>query len=91
MIFFIFTSDQMIQTNWPFENILINCSFLFLFLAMICYWMYLSSFFKGTFLKFGQSGTILANLTILALLIFRWLNSGHFPLSNLATSKERKL
>ena len=78
----------MIQINWPFENILINCSFLFLFITMICYWMYLGSFFKNTFLKFGQFGNILANLTILASLILRWFNSGHFPLSNRATSKK---
>ncbi len=78
----------MIQANWPFENILINCSFLFLFIIMICYWLSLSSFFRKTSLKLGQSGIILANLTILASLIFRWSTSGHFPLSNLATSKK---
>ena len=78
----------MIQINWPFENILINYSFLFLLITMICYWICLSSFSKNTFLRLAQFGTILANLTILASLIFRWLNSGHFPLSNLATSKE---
>lgn len=78
----------MIQLNWPFENILINCSFLFLFITMICYWFYLGSFFKNIFLKFGKFGTILSNLTIFISLIVRWLNSGHFPLSNLAASKE---
>lgn len=78
----------MIQTNWPFENILINCSFLFLFVTMICYWFYLGSFFENIFLTFGKFGTILSNLTILTSLILRWLNSGHFPLSNRATSKK---
>lgn len=77
----------MIQANWPFENILINCSFLFLFITMICYWAHLTSFFKNTFLKLGKFGAILSNFTILILLILRWFQSGHFPLSNRATSK----
>lgn len=77
----------MIQANWPFENILINCSFLFLFITMICYWAHLASFFKNTFLNLGKFGAILSNFTILISLILRWFNSGHFPLSNRATSK----
>lgn len=77
----------MIQIIWSFENILANCSFLFLFLTMIFYWAYLGSFFPIISLKLGQFGAIFSNLTIFASLILRWLNSGHFPLSNLAASK----
>lgn len=87
-IIILFFKTQMLQINWPFENILINGSFLFLFITMICYWLYLGSFFKNTFLKLGKFGTILSNLTIFTSLILRWLNSGHFPLSNRATSKQ---
>ena len=81
----------MIQYNWPFENLLINCSFIFLFIAMICYWIYLTSFFKEIFLKLGKFSNIFANFSILTSLILRWINSGHLPLSNFATSKNKKL
>lgn len=77
----------MTQLTWSFENILTNCSFLFLFLTMIFYWIHLNSFFKITFLKLGQFGSFLSNLTIFASLFLRWSISGHFPLSNLATRK----
>ena len=80
----------MIQPNWPFENLLINCAFISLFTAMISYWVYLASFFKNIFLKLGKFSTIFANLFIFASLILRWTNSGHFPLSNYATSKNIK-
>jgi len=76
----------MIQNNWLFENILINCSFVFLFIAMICYWIYLTCFFKKIFLKFGQFSNIFANFSIFVSLILRWINSGHFPLSNYMSS-----
>ena len=65
--------------------------FIFLFLTMVFYWAHLGSFFPITTLKLGQFSTIFSNLTILASLILRWLNSGHFPLSNLATSKVQQL
>ena len=80
----------MIQPNWPFENLLINFSFAFLFAAMIFYWIYFASFFKNTFLKLGKFSTIFANLFIFASLALRWANSGHFPLSNHGTSKNIK-
>ena len=76
----------MIQLNWQFENILINCSFIFLLLTMICYWTFLASFFKKFFFQLGKISNILANLSILTSLILRWFISGHFPLSNYATS-----
>ena len=65
-----------------FENILTNCSFILLFLAMVFYWAHLGLFFPIITLKIGQYCSIFSNLTILASLILRWLNSGHFPLSN---------
>lgn len=77
----------MIQNNWLFENLLINCSFIFLFIAMICYWIYLAAFFKNIFLKIGQFSNIIANISIFASLVLRWVDSGHFPLSNCAPSK----
>ena len=86
-IFFIFERNQMFPMNWPIENLLMNCAFAFLLLALICYWVYLASLFKNTFLKIGQFSNICANLSIFASLVLRWSNSGHFPLSNLATSK----
>lgn len=72
----------MIQITILFENILTNCSFILLFLTMLFYWAHLGSFFPIIALKIGQYCSIFSNLTILASLILRWLNSGHFPLSN---------
>jgi len=69
-----------------FENILTNCSFILLFLTMIFYWLHLGLFSSVLALKIGQYCSIFSNITILASLILRWLNSGHFPLSNLYES-----
>jgi len=72
----------MIQIMLLFENILTNCSFILLFLTMIFYWLHLGLFSSVLALKIGQYCSIFSNITILASLILRWLNSGHFPLSN---------
>lgn len=72
----------MIQITLLFENILTNCSFVFLFLTMSFYWAHLGLFFPIIALKLGQYCSIFSNLTILVSLILRWFNSGHFPLSN---------
>ena len=72
----------MMQITVLFENILTNCSFVLLFLTMSFYWANLGLFFTIIALKIGQYCSIFSNLTILASLILRWLNSGHFPLSN---------
>lgn len=64
-----------------------NTSFALLFAAMLFYWV------GGAFPQVGQwlgllgrSGTIMANLTLAALLLARWLEAGYFPLSNLYES-----
>lgn len=66
------------------ENFLSNFSFLTLFLTMIFYWFQTAFQWKnqnsGTFLMF------LANFSLLGLLLIRWKESGHFPLSNLYES-----
>jgi len=66
------------------ENFFANSSFLFLLIAMICYWIQVT-FEKKTF-NFGRFTMICANFCILILLMLRWKESGHFPLSNLYES-----
>nr|ALO21197.1 heme attachment to plastid cytochrome c [Chlamydomonas peterfii] len=79
-----------------------NGSFFFLFLAMTLYWVDLAFFdfspslnaFKAPFggilysaaNGFGKYSIFLASLSLVALLSFRWFDSGHFPLSNLYES-----
>nr|ALO63339.1 heme attachment to plastid cytochrome c [Carteria sp. SAG 8-5] len=41
---------------------------------------------ENLWLLFGNIGMILSNITLLLLLLFRWKESGHFPLSNLYES-----
>lgn len=76
----------MIQTNWHFENLLINFAFAALFFAMICYWIYIALFFKNTFRNLGMISTTFANVSIFILLVLRWASSSHLPLSNLKPS-----
>ena len=72
--------------NIKFEIILGNISFILLFWAMIFYWV------KTSFSLFSQMNvggfliTIFANLSLLFLLILRWINYSHFPLSNMYES-----
>lgn len=66
------------------ENFLINCSFLALLLSMIFYWI--QTFFPGKIKSLGTLGMILASIFLFGLLVLRWKNSGHFPLSNLYES-----
>jgi cytochrome c-type biogenesis protein CcsB len=66
------------------ENFLGNSSFCFLFLSMIFYWIQLAFDFQRW--NFGKVFMILANFSLLNLLLFRWVDSGHFPLSNLYES-----
>jgi len=67
-----------------FENFLSNFSFLILFLSMIYYWINLSFNFQNK--NIGTVGMGLANFSIFLLLVLRWKESGHFPLSNLYES-----
>jgi cytochrome c-type biogenesis protein CcsB len=66
------------------EKFLSNFSFLILFACMVFYWVQLSFNFKNRFI--GTTLVSLANFSILFLLILRWKESGHFPLSNLYES-----
>src|SRR3569833_3246757 len=71
---------------WTGENFLSNFSFVFLFSTMLFYWV--QTFFFST-PKWNVIGFILmafSNLSLLTLLLLRWKESGHFPLSNLYES-----
>lgn len=65
------------------ENFFANSSFVLLFLSMISYWVQIAFNMKRNIGKFFM---ISANFCLLSLLIFRWKESGHFPLSNLYES-----
>ena len=66
------------------ENFFGNSSFFLLFLSMITYWIQIAFSLKT--LNFGRFLMIGANFCLLSLLILRWKESGHFPLSNLYES-----
>lgn len=66
------------------ENFFRNFSFFFLFISMISYWVGL--IFNLKFFHIGRLSMICANFSLLSLLILRWKESGHFPLSNLYES-----
>src|SRR5690242_14172664 len=79
------------------ENFFSNFSFCILFICMIFYWVRTGFFYdesddknsqKMHFLKDkGLSiGMMLANFSLFSLLVCRWKESGHFPLSNLYES-----
>ena len=66
------------------ENFFANCSFFFLFLSMISYWVQIA--FNIQKWNIGKITMFIANFCLLSLLILRWKESGHFPLSNLYES-----
>lgn len=66
------------------ENFFGNSSFFFLFSSMISYWIFL--IFNIRFFNIGKFCMICANFSLLSLLVLRWKESGHFPLSNLYES-----
>ena len=66
------------------ENFFGNSSFVFLFVSMISYWVQISFSLKKW--NVGRISMIIANFCLLSLLILRWKESGHFPLSNLYES-----
>lgn len=66
------------------ENFFGNSSFFLLFLSMISYWIQVA--FRLKTLNFGRFIMIGANFCLLSLLVLRWKESGHFPLSNLYES-----
>jgi cytochrome c-type biogenesis protein CcsB len=73
------------------ESFLGNLAFGILLVSMLVYW-FQAAFFNesknwGPKLKLvGFSGIFIVNLLLASLLIFRWVNSHHFPLSNLYES-----
>lgn len=74
------------MVNINLEIFLGNISFVLLFLIMIFYWIQaifsiIPKFDSTIFLT-----TVFANLSLLTLLIIRWFNYSHFPLSNLYES-----
>lgn len=74
------------MANMNFEFLLGNLSFVILFFIMMLYWIQaiFSIIPKFNFIIFLI--ILSANATLLILLILRWLNYGHFPLSNLYES-----
>ncbi|MEN9214206.1 MAG: c-type cytochrome biogenesis protein CcsB [Gloeomargarita sp. DG02_4_bins_56] len=66
------------------ENLLDNTAFALLLLTTLVYWVNLA--FAGSLTAWGTLGMSLANGTIAALLIARWVEGGYFPLSNLYES-----
>jgi len=74
------------MTHLNFEIILGNFSFILVFGIMIFYWLEVSFSIFSKFHFVAFSATILANFSLLLLLITRWFNYGHFPLSNMYES-----
>lgn len=68
------------------ENILGNFSFLTLFVSMIFYWIQAILINKLKFKNLGYFFMIVSQFCLMSLLILRWKESGHFPLSNLYES-----
>jgi len=66
------------------QNLLVNLSFLFLFLTTLLYWSKLS--INWTFSIPISNGLLVANIFLFLFLIVRWWESKHFPLSNLYES-----
>lgn len=74
------------MANINFEIFLGNLSFLILFLIMLFYWIEAVFAAIPKFNLIILLSTVCANLTLFFLLIIRWSNYGHFPLSNLYES-----
>jgi cytochrome c-type biogenesis protein CcsB len=69
-----------------FEPLLIKYSFGMLLLGMIFYWVKASLFSIQKFNYLGSIFILISNFCLTFLLIFRWISSNHFPLSNLYES-----
>ncbi len=74
----------MVNTN--LEIFLGNTSFVVLFLIMIFYWVQAIFSIIPKFKSIIFLTTCCANLSLLTLLLVRWFNYGHFPLSTLYES-----
>ena len=71
--------------NINLETSLININFIILFVATILYWLK-SSFFLKYFINLPDILIIISNILQFSFLCIRWVNSNHFPLSNLYES-----
>ena len=68
------------------ENLLDNAAFLVLLITVLLYWCG-AAFPRLPFLPgLSTLGMTIANLTIAALLLARWIEAGYFPISNLYES-----
>nr|YP_009773726.1 heme attachment to plastid cytochrome c [Chaetophoropsis polyrhiza]QIZ74234.1 heme attachment to plastid cytochrome c [Chaetophoropsis polyrhiza] len=68
------------------ENFLENLAFCLLFLTMLVYWIAIGSAQASKIVLIARSSIIVSNLSLFIFLLFRWKESGHFPLSNLYES-----
>jgi len=68
------------------QTLLSNGTFLYLFVLML--WSWIEPFFPNLTKKSNSTffGICVSNILLAALLILRWIDSGHFPLSNLYES-----
>jgi cytochrome c-type biogenesis protein CcsB len=63
-----------------------NAAFAVLFLTLLAYWSGLAFPRAAVLPQVGTAGMAIANLTIAALLLARWIEGGYFPMSNLYES-----
>lgn len=68
------------------ENFFANSSFLILFFTTLYYWSKISFDGESAYTKTGLFGYATAVFCLTSHLICRWVDSGHFPLSNLYES-----
>ena len=76
----------MIIFSSNFESFFTNFSFASLFLLVLSYWTQASFFSRNRYKWITSSLTWLSLMSLTSLLITRWFNSGHFPISNLYES-----
>ena len=69
-----------------FKNTSENVCFLISFLTTIYYWLKIIFFSEKKFIFAGSLGFFMVNILLTIQLIFRWVDSGHFPLSTLYES-----
>nr|YP_009369972.1 cytochrome c biogenesis protein [Boldia erythrosiphon]ARO90660.1 cytochrome c biogenesis protein [Boldia erythrosiphon] len=75
------------MANWNnIQNFLANYVFIILLVSMFAYWLNIAFPKFQLLAKLGNFTTILANILISIILVYRWLDSGYFPLSNLYES-----
>jgi cytochrome c-type biogenesis protein CcsB len=68
------------------ENYLRNSSFICLFLTMLFYWIKASFFQTKNINNIENIALLICNILLVSILIVRWIESNHFPLSNLYES-----